>query len=59
LRYNAFLSRYFDNKVLLWESGMKVKVFRFSSITGRHDKVLLLAGQVSRIVSGINSKNEQ
>jgi len=38
---------------------MKVKVFRFSNRTGHYDKVLLLAGQASRIVSGTNSKNKQ
>src|SRR5438034_10202960 len=59
LRYNAFLSRYSTNKMLLCESGMKVKVFRLSTPAGQHDKVLLLAGQASRIVSGTNSKNEQ
>src|SRR5205823_9137226 len=57
LRYNAFLSRYSANKMLLRESGMTVNVFRLDNPTRRHDEVLLSAGHVSRIVSGTNSKD--
>ena len=43
LRYNAFLSRWSTYKMLLLESGVKVKVFRLSCHTGRNNKVLLYA----------------
>jgi hypothetical protein len=42
MRYNAFLSRTYSDKMLLSKSGMKVKVFRLESHVGRDDKVLLV-----------------
>ncbi|TMI40896.1 hypothetical protein E6H21_05270 [Candidatus Bathyarchaeota archaeon] len=42
LRYNAFLSRGWFDKVLLSDLGMKVKVFRLTIEIGLNDKVLLV-----------------
>ncbi len=43
LRYNAFLSRGWFDKVLLSDLGMKVKVFRLTIEVRLNDKVLLVA----------------